>query len=130
MDGTSGVDPIAGPLGASSPEAGGGGGTARVLDADERAELERLRKANTELRLDREFLKKAADHNLVCPAGSTGVCWDNVAESFWATLKVKLYGRYLLPTKAAAKRAVGDWIERVYNRRRRHSAIGMTSPVE
>ncbi|KXW71595.1 transposase, partial [Mycolicibacterium phlei DSM 43071] len=31
-----------------------------VLDDDERAELERLRKENAELRLDRQFLKKAA----------------------------------------------------------------------
>ena len=31
-----------------------------VLDDDERAELERLRKENAELRLDRAFLKKAA----------------------------------------------------------------------
>jgi transposase len=31
-----------------------------ALDADERAELERLRAENTELRMDREFLKKAA----------------------------------------------------------------------
>lgn len=36
------------------------GDTAGVLDDDERAELERLRKENAELRLDREFLKKAA----------------------------------------------------------------------
>jgi len=36
------------------------GDTGAVLDADERAELKRLRKENTELRLDREFLKKAA----------------------------------------------------------------------
>ena len=34
------------------------------------------------------------------------------------------------PTKGAARLAVGDWIERVYNRRRRHSALGMISPVE
>ena len=38
--------------------------------------------------------------------------------------------RYLWPSPAAAKLAVGDWIERVYNRRRRHSALGMISPVE
>jgi transposase InsO family protein len=25
--------------------------------------------------------------------------------------------------------AVGDWIERVYNRRRRHSSLNMLSPV-
>jgi transposase len=37
-----------------------GGDSGAVLDADERAELERLRKENAELRLDRQFLKKAA----------------------------------------------------------------------
>ena len=31
-----------------------------ALDVDERAELERLRVENAELRMDREFLKKAA----------------------------------------------------------------------
>ena len=36
------------------------GNTGAVLDADERAELERLRRENAELRLDREFLKIAA----------------------------------------------------------------------
>ncbi len=65
---------------------------------------------------------------LASSAGRTGVCWDNArAESFWATIKVEFYGRYLWPTRATAKLAVGDWIERVYNRRRRHSAIGMIS---
>jgi transposase len=32
------------------------------LDVDERAELERLRKENRELRMDREILRKAAAH--------------------------------------------------------------------
>ena len=36
------------------------GDTRAVLEADERAELEHLRRENAELRLDREFLKKAA----------------------------------------------------------------------
>lgn len=31
-----------------------------VIDVNERAELERLRRENAELRMDREFLKKAA----------------------------------------------------------------------
>jgi len=35
-------------------------GDTGLLDADERAELERLRRENAELRLDREFLKSAA----------------------------------------------------------------------
>ncbi|MCV7268196.1 hypothetical protein H7I39_08535 [Mycobacterium doricum] len=37
-------------------------------------------------------------------------------------MKSEFYNRYTWPTS--------DWIERVYNRRRRHSKIGMISPVE
>jgi putative transposase len=78
-----------------------------------------------------QLARFAREHNLARSVGRTGVCWDNAAaESFWATLKVEFYDRYLWPTRAAAKLAVGDWIERVYNRRRRHSALGMISPVE
>ena len=70
-------------------------------------------------------------HNLARSVGRTGVCWDNAAaESFWATLIVEFYDRYLWPTTADAQLAVGDWIERVYNRRRRHSVIGMIPPAE
>ena len=78
-----------------------------------------------------QLARFARTHDLRRSVGRTGVCWDNAAaESFWATVKVEFYDRYLWPTKAAAKLAVGDWIERVYNRRRRHSAIGMTTPVD
>jgi putative transposase len=34
-------------------------------------------------------------------------------------MKIEFYDRYLWPIKAAAKRAVGDCIERIYKRRRR-----------
>jgi transposase InsO family protein len=72
----------------------------------------------------------ARDHDLVRSVSRTAV-WDNAAaESFWATLKVEFYDQYLWPTKLAAKLAVGDWIERVCNRRRRHSALGMISPAK
>lgn len=78
-----------------------------------------------------QLARFSVEHNLLRSVGRTGVCWDNAAaESFWATLKVEFYDRYLWPTKAAATLAVGDWIERVYNRLRRHSAIGMIPPVE
>jgi transposase InsO family protein len=78
-----------------------------------------------------QLARFSRDHNLARSVGRTGVCWDNAQqESFWATLKVEFYDRYLWPTKAAARLAVGDWIERVYNRRRRHSAIGMIPPIE
>jgi len=71
-----------------------------------------------------------ADLPVLRSMGRAGVCWDNAAaESFWSTLKTEFYNRRHWPTKADAKQAVGAWIEERYNRRRRHSAIGMISPV-
>ena len=73
----------------------------------------------------------AATHNLACSVGATGVCWDNaMAESFWATLKVEFYYRRAWPTKALARREVAEWITKVYNARRRHSALGMLTPLQ
>jgi putative transposase len=45
-------------------------------------------------------------------------------------MKVGFYDRYLWPSRAAAKLAASDWIERVHNRRRHHLALGMISRVE
>lgn len=62
--------------------------------------------------------------------GRTGVCWDNAQqESFWSTLKTEFYDRHTFATRAEAIHAVSTWIENVYNRRRRHSALGQISPV-
>ena len=62
--------------------------------------------------------------------GRTGVCWDNsAAESFWSTFKTEFYDRHRWATKSEAKIASGRWIEGRYNRRRRHSSIGMLTPV-
>lgn len=63
-------------------------------------------------------------------AGRTGVCWDNAQhESFWSTLKTEHYHRHEFTTRAAAIHSVTHWIETVYNRRRRHTALGNISPV-
>jgi putative transposase len=78
-----------------------------------------------------QLARFAYDHNLARSVGRTGLCWDDAEqELFWATLKVAFHDRYLWPTKVAAKLAVGDWIDRVHNRRRRHLALGMPSPVD
>ena len=62
--------------------------------------------------------------------GRTGVCWDNAQqESFWSTLKTEHYNRRTFATRAEAIASVSEWIETVYNRRRRHSALGQISPV-
>ncbi|MCM3908299.1 IS3 family transposase [Trueperella bernardiae] len=71
------------------------------------------------------------DLGIAQSVGRTGVCFDNaMAESFWSTLKTEFYDRQRWPTRDAARRAVARWIEVVYNRRRRHSALGMISPVD
>jgi putative transposase len=63
--------------------------------------------------------------------GSRGDCFDNaVLESFHASLKKDLIHRRSWPTKADARTAVFDYIETFYNRRRRHSTLGMLSPLE
>ncbi len=51
-------------------------------------------------------------------------------ESFHASLKKDLIHRRSWPTKAQARTAVFHYIEAFYNRRRRHSTLGMLSPVE
>ena len=72
----------------------------------------------------------AIDLKVRLSVGRTGVCWDNAQqESFWSTLKTEHYQRYEFTTRAAAIRSVTEWIETVYNRRRRHSALGNISPV-
>jgi putative transposase len=63
--------------------------------------------------------------------GNTGVCWDNaLAESFFATYKLELIELASWPTRARARTATVHWLEAIYNRRRRHSAIDMLSPVD
>jgi putative transposase len=63
--------------------------------------------------------------------GSRGDCWDNaVAESFFATLKRELIRRQSWPTRAELRQAVFEYIEIFYNATRRHSTLGMLSPIQ
>jgi transposase InsO family protein len=60
-----------------------------------------------------------------------GDCWDNaVVESFFATLTKELLLDGLFETRAQASRALFEFIEIWYNRRRRHSTLGYRSPAE
>jgi len=70
-------------------------------------------------------------HGVKQSMGKTGVCWDNaLAESFFATYKLELIAPRSWPTRARTRTATVHWIEAVYNRQRRHSAIDMMSPVD
>lgn len=77
-----------------------------------------------------QLAEAAQELGVLLSVGRTGVCWDNAQqESFWSTLKTEFYDRYSFATRAEAIHAVSSWIETVYNRRRRHSALGQISPV-
>jgi transposase InsO family protein len=78
-----------------------------------------------------QIAEVCAGLGLLQSVGRTGVCWDNApSESFWSTLKAEFYNRRPWPTKHEAATAVGRWLEERYNRLRRHSAIGMMTPVQ
>jgi transposase InsO family protein len=51
------------------------------------------------------------------------------AESLFSTLEHELLIRTTFRTKEEARRRVATWIDN-YNRRRRHSACGMKSPID
>jgi len=79
----------------------------------------------------REFRALLDAHGLLQSLSRRGQCWDNaVAESFFATLKEELVHRQTLPTRAAARRAIFEFIEVFYNRSRLHSALDYRTPVE
>ncbi|MGH3224102.1 MAG: integrase core domain-containing protein, partial [Streptosporangiaceae bacterium] len=62
--------------------------------------------------------------------GRPGSALDNaVIESWHSTLEWELRSREKFATRAEARAAVAAWIED-YNHERRHSALGMKSPVD
>lgn len=70
-------------------------------------------------------------HGLRCSMSRRGNCYDNAPmESFFGSLKNELVHRTGFPTREAARRAVFDYIEVFYNRRRRHSGLGFLTPAQ
>ncbi len=63
--------------------------------------------------------------------GTIGDCFDNaVIESFWSRDQVELLDRQSWKTRLQLSTAMFDYIEMFHNLQRRHSALGMLSPVE
>jgi transposase InsO family protein len=77
-----------------------------------------------------EFAGLATDWAVTLSHGRTGQCWDNaLSESFFASIKGELLDLQAWPTKAAAKRAIVEYIA-WYNGTRLHSTLGYRSPAE
>jgi putative transposase len=63
--------------------------------------------------------------------GSVGDAYDNaVAESFFGTLQLELLDRRQWSSRNELAAAIFEWIECFYNPTRRHSSIGMLSPID
>ena len=72
-------------------------------------------------------LRKAG---LLGSMGSVGDCYDNaMMESFWGTLQLEVLDQKEWKTREELANAIFEWIECWYNPTRRHSSIGMHSPV-
>jgi putative transposase len=78
----------------------------------------------------RAFRTACARTGIAQSMGRPGSALDNaVIESWHSTLEFELRSLQKFATRAAARAAVAAWIED-YNHLRRHSALGMVSPVD
>jgi len=77
------------------------------------------------------FTRRALDSGLVPSMGSIGDCYDNgQMESFWARMQVELLNRERWNTRLELGNAIFEYLEIFHNRQRRHSSLGMLSPIE
>ncbi len=77
------------------------------------------------------FTRRAIDSALVPSMGSIGDCYDNgQMESFWARMQVELLNRKRWNTRLELANAIFEYLEIFHNRQRRHSSLGMLSPIE
>lgn len=77
------------------------------------------------------FTRRAKESGLVASMGSIGDCYDNsMMESFWSRMQVELLDRQRWRTRIELANAIFDYLEIWHNRQRRHSALGMLSPVQ
>jgi transposase InsO family protein len=77
------------------------------------------------------FTHRARASGLVPSMGSIGDCYDNaMIESFWSRMQVELLDRQTWRTRVELANAIFEYLEVFHNRQRRHSALGMLTPIE
>ncbi len=77
------------------------------------------------------FTRRAVDSGLLPSMGSVGDCFDNaVMEAFWSRVQVELLDRKRWSTRVELANAMFEYLEIFHNRKRRHSSLGMLTPVE
>jgi putative transposase len=77
------------------------------------------------------FTDRARASGLVPSMGRVGSCFDNaMIESFWGRMQTELLNRKRWRTRIELANAIFEYLEIFHNRRRRHSALGMLTPIE
>jgi transposase InsO family protein len=79
----------------------------------------------------REYQQLLGKHGFICSMSRKGNCYDNAPmESFWGKLKMEWLNDCKFKTRDEAKKAVFDYIELFYNRRRTHSSNDYIPPFK
>ena len=77
------------------------------------------------------FTQRAIDSGLLPSMGSVGDCFDNaMVESFWSRMQVELLDRKRWHTRIELANAIFEYLEIWHNRQRRHTSLGMLTPIE
>ena len=77
-----------------------------------------------------DFRDELEKHNIQCSMSARGNCYDNaVVESFFGLMKRERVNRTRYLTRDEARDDIFDYIERFYNRKRRHGYLGNISPA-
>jgi transposase InsO family protein len=76
------------------------------------------------------FSERGRQAGLVPSMGAVGDAFDNaVIESFWARLQTELLNRSKWKTRIELSTALFEYLEIFHNRTRRHSSLGMLTPM-
>jgi transposase InsO family protein len=77
------------------------------------------------------FTERVRQAGLVPSMGTVGDGYDNaVIESFWGRLQTELLNRQKWRTRIELSTALFEYLEIFHNRTRRHSSLGMLTPVD
>jgi len=78
----------------------------------------------------KDFQKQLKMYCMIVSMSGTGNCYDNAAmESFFHTLKTEHTYFEHYNTREQAKQSIFEYVEVFYNRKRRHSTLGYSSPA-
>ena len=77
------------------------------------------------------FQEKLAEYGMLCSMSRKGNCWDNApTESWFNSFKNERVFGERFTTREAMTRMAFEYIEVFYNRKRLHSTLGYTSPMQ